>query len=62
MIYKVHLLPEAEDDLVLLYRYIAFHASPRTARQYLDRIRSFLAGLAHFPERGTVRDEVEPGL
>lgn len=62
MIYSVHLLPEAEDDLVHLYRYIARHASPIIARHYINRIRLFLAGLSHFPERGTVRDEIEPGL
>jgi toxin ParE1/3/4 len=62
MTYKVHLPPEAEDDLVHLYRDIAFRASSRTAQQYLDRIRLFLSGLSHFPEHGTVRDEVEPGF
>lgn len=62
MIYRVYLLPEAEDDLLHIYGYIAETASPRVAQQYLDRIRRFLAGFSHFPERGTIRDEIEPGL
>jgi len=62
MTYRVHLLPEAEDDLLHLYRYIAEAATPRIARQYIDRIRVFLASFSDFPERGTVRDEIEPGL
>lgn len=62
MIYRLHLLPEAEDDIVHLYRYIAYYSSPRTAQQYIRRIRLFLDGLSHFPKRGTVRDEIEPGL
>lgn len=62
MIYKVYLLPEAEDDLVHLYTYIAHEASPRIAGHYVDRIRRFLDGLSYFPKRGTVRDELEPGL
>jgi toxin ParE1/3/4 len=60
MIYRVHLLPEAEDDLFHLYRYIAHHASPHIARQYMSRIRRFIEGFSLFPERGTVRDELEP--
>lgn len=62
MIYRVHLLPEAEDDLLHVYRYIAEAASPRIAQKYIDRIRLFLANFSRFPERGAVRDEIEPGL
>jgi plasmid stabilization system protein ParE len=37
-------------------------ASALRAEQYLGRIRRFLEGLRTFPERGSIRDDVRPGL
>jgi toxin ParE1/3/4 len=62
MIYKVRLLPEAEDDLFQLYRYTARKSSPAVAQRYVNRIRAHLNGFDRFPERGTVRDEIRSGL
>lgn len=62
MVYFIRLTEEAEDDLFAIYSYIADHASSAVARQYVNRIHDFLAGLDTFPERGTLRDEIRPGL
>ncbi|HEV2866602.1 MAG TPA: type II toxin-antitoxin system RelE/ParE family toxin [Allosphingosinicella sp.] len=59
---KVVVAPEAEDQLLALYRYIAAQASPETASEYVSAILDRCDSLAHFPERGTPRDEIRPGL
>lgn len=59
MIYKVRLLPEAEDDLFHLYRYIAEKSSHAAAQGYLDRIHAYLKTFDQFPHRGTIRDTRE---
>ncbi len=54
--------PEAESDLAELYEYIAQRSNPERALAYTDRIVAACLGLARFPERGTRRDDVRPGL
>jgi toxin ParE1/3/4 len=61
--YAVRLMPEAEADLLNIYRYIRERsASEDVASTYLLRIRRFLAGLETAPGRGTIRAEVREGL
>jgi len=60
--YRIKLLPEAEDDLAAVYAYIRDNRSPDIARGYIARIQAFLRGFDTFPERGTVRDDIRPGL
>lgn len=60
--YEVHFTPEAETDLLELYDYIAEHGSPDRALGYVERIEHWCDSLATFPERGTVRDDIRPGL
>lgn len=61
--YDVRLTTEAELDLANIYRYTSnSSASSATARGYITRIRTFLAGFETFPERGTVRSEIREGL
>lgn len=62
MAYRIKLLPEAEDDLAAIYTYIRDNASPAIARGYVLRIQAFLRGFDTFPERGTPRDDIRPGL
>ena len=62
MAYRIKLLPEAEDDLAAIYAYIRDNGSPGIARGYVERIRAFLRGFDTFPERGTPRDDIRPGL
>ena len=60
--YSVVFGPEAEDDLVELYEYIAEHGSPTIAARYTDAIVEYCEGLATFTHRGTRRDDIRPGL
>jgi len=54
--------PEAETDLLQLYDYIAELSGPDRALSYTDRITSHCLGLADFPERGRLRDDLRSGL
>ncbi len=62
MSYRVIFSPEAEEQLVALYRYIADAASPAVASGYTGAIVNYCESLCTFPNRGTVRDDVPPGL
>lgn len=62
MSYLVIFSPEAEDQLVALYNYIADAASPDIAKHYTDGIIAYCEGLHAFPLRGTLREDVRPGL
>jgi len=59
---KVVFSPEAADDLINLYDYIAERSGPMLALGYIDRIEAYCAGLEASPERGTRRDDLRPGL
>lgn len=54
--------PEAEEQLVEMYRYIATASSPDTASRHTDAIVTFCEGLKTLPRRGTRRDDIRPGL
>jgi plasmid stabilization system protein ParE len=58
----VRLRPEAADDLRAIYSYIRDQASPEISRRYVQRITAYLQGFDVFPERGTRRDDISPGL
>lgn len=60
--FRVVFAPEAEDQLVSLYRYIAAAASPGVASRYVGAIVAYCESLGTFPLRGTRRDDVRPGL
>lgn len=62
MNYRVVFSPEAEDQLVELYHYLAAAASPGTAARYTEAIVSHCESLRTFPQRGTQRNDVRPGL
>ena len=62
MSHRVVFTPEAEEPLAGLYRYIAEAASPGTAARYTEAIVTFCESLSTFPHRGTLRDDVRPGL
>lgn len=62
MNYRVVLSPEAQEQLVELYRHIAEAASPAIAARYTKAIVSYCESLRTFPLRGTKRDDVRPGL
>jgi toxin ParE1/3/4 len=54
--------PEAQDDLLDLYDYIADHSSPTRALRYIERIEKTCISLHSLPERGTLREDLRPGL
>ena len=62
MSYRVVFSPEAAEQLADLYVYIAAAASPDIAARYTDAIVSYCESLHTFPHRGTMRDDVRPGL
>ncbi len=62
MSYRIVFSPEAEEQLVTLYRYIAAAASSNIAARYTEAIVSYCDSLRTFPHRGTIRDDVRPGL
>jgi len=60
--FEVIFSPEAEDDLVQLYLYIAAHSGEATALNYVARIEAYCLSFTDFPERGLNRDDLLPGL
>ena len=59
---KVAFRPQAEADLLNLYRYIATESGLEVAGGYIDRIEAACLSLATFPERGRRRDDIRRGL
>jgi len=59
---KVFFRPRAEADLSALYHYIAEMSGPVIAGNYIDRIEVACLSLATFPNRGSKRDDIAPGL
>lgn len=62
MTYKVVFSPEAENDLLELYPYIAERTGDVRALAYIERLEQYCKGFEDFPERGTSRDDLFPGL
>jgi toxin ParE1/3/4 len=62
MRHRLRLTREARQDIDALARYIAERAGQTVALAYIDRLQIFLGKLSTFPERGTVRAEIRPGL
>ncbi len=54
--------PEAQEQLVALYRYIADAATAEIAERYTSAIAAYCESLQTFPHRGTRRDDVRTGL
>jgi toxin ParE1/3/4 len=63
MAFVVMFAPEAEAQLLSLYRYIiAYEASPDIAQGYVGAIIEHCEALKNFPNRGSPRDDLRPGL
>jgi toxin ParE1/3/4 len=62
MPHTVSFAPEAEAQLLALFRYIAREASPKIAERYLGAVVEHCEKLESFPLRGTPRDDIRPGL
>ena len=60
--HTVVITPEAQAQLLDLYRYIANAASPEIAARYTDSIACFCESFLPAPHRGRKRDDIRPGL
>jgi len=54
--------PEAAVDVTGIYDFIAAQSGPARARAYIDRFEKYCGGFALVGERGTLRDDIRPGL
>jgi toxin ParE1/3/4 len=54
--------PEARTQLIELDALIAVAATPEIAARYTDANMDFCHSLRIFPERGTRRDDIRPGI
>lgn len=59
---RVLFTARAQRQLEHLYGYIATRSGENRADDYVDRIVGFCQGLSTFPQRGTARDDLLPGL
>jgi plasmid stabilization system protein ParE len=59
---RIILARAAQRDLEEIERYIGKVASPYRARAYIRRILDFVGRFDYFPERGTLRSDIRPGL
>ncbi len=62
MPHTVVFTPEAEAQLMELFRYITVAASPDVAAPYIAAIVTCCVNLHTFPLRGATRDDIRPGL
>ena len=62
MSHRIEFSPEALGDLIDLYDYIALRDGAERAIGYIDRIEDCCRNLSLFPDRGTRRDDLRPGL
>lgn len=62
MAHEVVFSPEARADLIALYDYIADRSGARRALDYVERVEQWCLSFSIFPERGTRRDDLVPGL
>jgi toxin ParE1/3/4 len=60
--FEVVFAPEAQQDILQIYEYVAEQAGAARAQNFADRVISYCEGLTTFPERGTRRDDLGPGL
>jgi toxin ParE1/3/4 len=59
---RTNFSPAAEDDLAEIEEYIALRFSERNARRFVQRIIRECLSLEKSPRRGTLRDDVGPGI
>ena len=59
---RVFFHPRAQRELSELHDYIFEQGNPRQAAGFVAEIRDYCLGFSTFPERGMVRDDIEPGV
>lgn len=59
---RIVFAPEAADDLLGIYDWIADEATPVVAMNYIERVERFCQKLSVGSERGHLRSDIRPGL
>ena len=62
MTYRVRFHPLAARDLEVIAQWIIEHAGSEVAHRKLAGIEQEIASLARTPHKGSIRDEIAPGL
>ena len=62
MSYLIRFHPGVAGDLDAIARWIVEHAGPEAAERHLGEIEAVLASLRDTPHKGSIRDEIAPGL
>jgi toxin ParE1/3/4 len=60
--YRIVWSAPAQDRFLALYEWIADHAGKAVADDYADALVTHVAKLSTFPERGTPRNDLRPGI
>ena len=59
MKFNVHIISDAEEDLLDIYRYVALNDSPEKANRLIDNLEEACMKLETMPERGHIPPELE---
>ena len=62
MSYRIRFHPAVAGDLDAIARWIVEHAGPEAAERRLAEIEAVIASLRDTPHKGSIRDEIAPGL
>ena len=62
MNYRIRFHPRVARDLDTIARWIIDHAGVEVAHRKLNEIEQAIMDLAHLPHRGSIRDDIVPGL
>lgn len=62
MSYRIRFHPAVADDLDAITRWLIDYAGPQAAARRLEEIEATIASLSELPHKGSLRDEIAPGL
>ncbi len=62
MMYAIRFHPHVERDLKAIAQWIMDYAGTEAADRTLIEIEQTIADLAHMPHKGSIRNEIAPGL
>lgn len=62
MTYRIRLHPAVAEDLAAIAEMVAGYAGAQAAERRLQEIEAVVSSLAQTPLRGSLRDEIAPGL
>lgn len=62
MSYRIRFHPEVADELDAILRWIIDYAGPNAGERKLAEIEATIAELKQTPHKGSLRDEIAPGL